>query len=62
VVGTSSSADYLLTDTGELDPAYEIELTRMQAGPGQGSQEKSSKWPGVCGYADPLAWACASAW
>jgi hypothetical protein len=32
VVGTSSSADYLLTDTGELDPAYEIELTCMQAG------------------------------
>jgi hypothetical protein len=32
VVGTSSSADYLLTDSGELDPAYEIELTCMQAG------------------------------
>jgi hypothetical protein len=32
VVGTSSSADYLLTDSGELDPAHEIELTCMQAG------------------------------
>lgn len=31
VVGTSSSADYLLTDVGELDPQYEIELVCMQA-------------------------------
>jgi hypothetical protein len=31
VVGTSSSADYLLTEAGELDPGYEIELTCLQA-------------------------------